>query len=99
VASQIIGFYLSIAFELTGNAFYESLHTYLPTTIAASLPSQYEQGLLPSVAGRLFTLILGPGSGVPSQASAAILVGTYIVVAVSVALAYFKWADVARRVG
>jgi ABC-2 type transport system permease protein len=98
VASQIIGFYLSIAFELTGNVFYESLHAYLPTTIAATLPSQYEQGLLPSAAGRLFSLILGPGSGVPSEASAAILVGTYLVIATSVALAYFRWADVARRI-
>ena len=99
VSSQIIGLYLSIAFELTGDVFYESLHTYLPTTIAGSLPSQYEQSLLPSAAGRLFTLILGPGAGVPSQAAAAILVGTYFVVAVSIALAYFRRADVARRVG
>ncbi len=98
VASQIIGTYLSIAYELTGNTFYETIHIYLPTTLAGSLPPQYEQSLLPSAAGRLFQLILGPAGGTPSEASAAILVGVYLVVASSVALAYFRWADVARRV-
>lgn len=99
VASQIIATYLSIAYELTGNSFYSTVHTYLPTTLAGSLPPQYEQSLLPSSAGRLFQLVLGPAQGVPSEASAAVLVGVYFVVAASVALAYFRWADVARRVG
>jgi ABC-2 type transport system permease protein len=99
VASQIIGVYLSLAYELTGNTFYRAIHVYLPTTIAGSLPPQYEQSLLPSSAGRLFQLILGPAGGTPSEASAAILVGAYFLVAGSVALAYFRWADVARRVG
>ncbi|HLQ07309.1 MAG TPA: ABC transporter permease [Nitrososphaerales archaeon] len=98
VASQIIGTYLSIAYELTGNTFYESIHIYLPTTLAGSLPPQYEQSLLPSAATRLFQLILGPAGGTPSVASAAILVGVYLIVTSSVALAYFRWADVARRV-
>jgi len=98
VASQIIGTYLSIAYELTGNAFYQTIHVYLPTTIAGSLPPLYEQSLLPSSAGRLFQLILGPAGGTPSEASAALLVGAYLVVTTAVALAYFRWADVARRV-
>src|SRR5713101_257117 len=98
VASQIIGTYLSIAYELTGNTFYESIHIYLPTTLAGSLPPQYEQSLLPSAATRLFQLILGPAGGTPSVASAAILVGVYLIVSSSVALAYFRWADVAGRV-
>jgi ABC-2 type transport system permease protein len=98
VSSQIIGTYLSIAYELTGNAFYQTIHIYLPTTLAGSLPPQYEQPLLPSSAGRLFQLILGPAGGTPSEASAALLVGAYLVIATAVALAYFRWADVARRV-
>ena len=98
VASQIVGTYLSIAYELTGNTFYSTIHTYLPTTLAGSLPPQYEQSVLPSVAGRIFELLLGPASGVPSEAVAAFLVGVYFVVAVSIALAYFSWADVSRRV-
>jgi ABC-2 type transport system permease protein len=98
VASQIIGTYLSIAFELTGNTFYETIHVYLPTTLAGSLPPQYEQSLLPSAAARLFQLILGPAGGTPTEVSAAVLIGIYLVVASSVALAYFRWADVARRV-
>ena len=98
VASQIIGTYLSIAYELTGNTFYETIHVYLPTTLSGSLPPQYEQPLLPSAAGRLFDLILGPASGTPSAASAAILVGAYLAITTTVALAYFRWADVARRV-
>lgn len=98
VASEIIGTYLSIAYDLTGNAFYEAVHTYLPTTLAGALPPQYEQPLLPSLSGRVFQLILGPAVGVPSEALAALLVGVYLIVAVSVAFAYFRWADVARRV-
>jgi ABC-2 type transport system permease protein len=98
VASQIIGTYLSIAYELTGNTFYEAVHVYLPTTLAGSIPPQYEQPLLPSSAGRLFELILGPAGGTPSEATAAILVGVYLVVAVSLSLSYFRWADVAKRV-
>jgi ABC-2 type transport system permease protein len=98
VASQIIGTYLSIAYEFTGNSFYETIHAYLPTTLAGSIPPQYEQSLLPSAAGRLFQLILGPAIGTLSEASAAILVGVYFVVAVSVAFGYFRWADVAKRV-
>jgi len=98
VASQIIGTYLSIAYELTGNGFYETIHVYLPTTLAGSLPPQYEQSLLPSAAGRLFQLILGPTMGVPSEASSAVMVGAYFATATAVAFAYFRWADVARRV-
>jgi ABC-2 type transport system permease protein len=98
VASQIVGTYLSIAYELTGNSFYSTIHTYLPTTLAGSLPPQYEQSVLPSVAGRVFELLLGPAGGVPSEAVSVLLVGAFFVVAVSVALAYFRWADVSRRV-
>ena len=98
VASQIIGEYLLLAYRLTGNAFYEAVHVYLPTTLAGSLPTEYEQGVLPSEAGRLFQLILGPAGGTPPEALAAILVAVYFVVAGSIAFAYFRWADVARRV-
>ena len=98
VSSQIIGTYLQVAFELTGKTFYEDIHVYLPTTVAGSLPPQFEQGMLPSSAGRLFGLILGPPGGTPSEAAAALMVGIYLIVATSVALAYFRWADVSRRV-
>jgi ABC-2 type transport system permease protein len=98
VASQIVGTYLSIAYGLTGNAFYSMLHTYLPTTLAGSLPTQYEQSVLPSSTGRIFELILGPSAGIPSEALAATLILVYFAVAVSVALAYFRWADVSRRI-
>jgi ABC-2 type transport system permease protein len=98
VTSQIVGTYLSIAYELTGTAFYLTLHMYLPTTIAGSLPPQYAQPLLPGSTGRLFQLILGPAGGTPTEASGALLVAVYLAVATSVALGYFRWADVARRV-
>jgi ABC-2 type transport system permease protein len=98
IASQIIGTYLSIAYELTGDAFYSTIHAYLPTTIAGSLPPQYEEPFLPSAAGRIFDLILGPSSGIPSEAVATLLIATYFVVALAVALTYFSWADVSRRV-
>jgi ABC-2 type transport system permease protein len=98
VSSQIIGTYLQVAYELTGKAFYQTIHVYLPTTVAGSLPPQFEQGLLPSSTSRLFDLVLGPAGGTPSEASAAVMVGVYFVVASAVALGYFRWADVSRRV-
>lgn len=98
VTSQIVGTYLSIAYELTGTSLYLTIHTFLPTTIAGSLPPQYAQPLLPGSAARLFQLILGPAGGTPPEASGALLVAVYFVVTTSVALAYFRWADVARRV-
>lgn len=98
VSSQIIGTYLSIAYELTGSKLYETVHMYLPTTVAGSLPTQYEQGLLPGSTGRLFQLILGPPGGVPSEASAAFVIAAYAAVAVSISLAFFEWADVSKRI-
>ena len=98
VSSEIIGTYLSIAYDLTGNAFYQHVHTYLPTTLAGAIPPQYEQSLLPSAAGKLFDLILGSSGGTPSEALAAVLVAAYFIVATGVAMAYFRWADVSRRV-
>ena len=98
VSSQIIGTYLQVAFELTGKDLYQTIHVYLPTTVAGSLPPQYEQQLLPSSAGRLFQLILGPAGGTPSEASAAVMIAIYFLVASAAALAYFNRADVSRRV-
>jgi len=98
VSSQIIGSYLQLAYEITGKAFYESIHVYLPTTVVGSLPLQYEQGLLPSSTGKLFSEILGPAGGTPSELSAALMVAVYFLVAGGIALAYFTTADVARRV-
>ena len=98
VSSQIIGSYLQLAYEITGKTFYESIHVYLPTTVVGSLPLQYEQGLLPSSTGRLFSMILGPAGGTPSELSAALMIATYFLVAGGVALVYFRTADVARRV-
>jgi len=98
VSSQIIGSYLQLAYEITGKAFYESIHVYLPTTVVGSLPLQYEQALLPSSTGRLFDLILGPAGGTPGELSAALMVATYFFVAGGIALVYFRTADVARRV-
>ena len=98
VSSQIVGTYLSIAYGLTGKALYLTIHMYLPTTIAGSIPPQYAQPLLPGSTTRLFQLILGPAGGTLPEASGALLVAAYFAVAASVALAYFRWADVARRV-
>ncbi len=98
VSSQIVGTYLSIAYGLTGKALYLNIHMYLPTTISGSIPPQYAQPLLPGSTAKLFQLILGPAGGTLPEASGALLVAIYFVVAASVALAYFRWADVSRRV-
>lgn len=98
VSSQIVGTYLSIAYGLTGKQLYLTIHMYLPTTIAGSIPPQYAQPLLPASTAKLFQLILGPAGGTLPETSGALLVAVYFVVAASVALAYFRWADVSRRV-
>jgi ABC-2 type transport system permease protein len=98
VSSQIVGTYLDLAYELSGKTIYQTVHVYLPTTIAGSLPPQYEQGLLPSSAGKLFQLVLGSAGGVPSEALAAAMIAAYLVVAAGGGLAYFSRADVSRRV-
>lgn len=98
VSSQIIGTYLSLAYELTGKPLYQTIHVYLPTTIAGSLPSLYEQQLLPGSAQQIFQYILGPGGGTPSEGAAAVLIAVYFFASVSVGLVYFRHADVARRV-
>ncbi|MGP8125863.1 MAG: ABC transporter permease [Nitrososphaerales archaeon] len=98
ISSQIIGTYLDLAYELSGKAIYQAIHVYLPTTVAGSLPPQYEQGMLPNSTGRLFQLVLGSSGGVPGEASAAAIIAVYLVVATGVALVYFRWADVSRRV-
>jgi ABC-2 type transport system permease protein len=98
VASQIIGTYLVVAFDLTGRQVYQMVHVYLPTTVAGSFPPQLEQGLLPSLAGRIFELILGPAGGTPSEASAAVMIAAYFLVTVGVGVAYFTRSDVSRRV-
>lgn len=98
LASQIIGQYLLFAFELTGNTYYEMIHIYLPTTLAGSLPPQFEKAFLPSSTSRLFSLILGPPGGTPTTTTSVIFVAVYLVIATSVAFGYFRWADVARRV-
>lgn len=98
VTSQIIGFYLTFAYELTGKAFYQTIHVYLPTTIAGSLPPQYAQPLLPTETRRVFELVLGPGGGTPTEVVAIGLIGIYFLAAFAVALGYFRHVDVARKV-
>jgi ABC-2 type transport system permease protein len=97
-SSDIVGTYLSIAYSFTGKAVYLTIRMYLPTTIAGSIPPQYTQPLLPSSTARLLELIVGPAGGSLPEASGALLVAIYFAVAFSVALVYFRWADVSRRV-
>ena len=97
-SSDIMGTYLSIAYGLTGKAVYLTIRMYLPTTIVGSIPPQYTQPLLPGSAAKLIELIGGPAGGSLPEASGALLVAAYFAVGFSVALAYFRWADVSRRV-
>ena len=47
--SEIIGFYMTLIYNLTGNEFYRAAEIYLPTSPVSSLPSQYVISGLPSV--------------------------------------------------
>lgn len=98
VSSEIIGVYLSLAYDLTGKAIYQTVHAYLPTIVAGSLPSLYAEPLLPSGTSIILGLIAGSGSGTLSLGQGSLLVATYFVAAFSVAIVYFLSADVSRRV-
>jgi ABC-2 type transport system permease protein len=97
-SSQIIGFYTSFVYQLTGREFYRTIYLYLPTSPVNSLPLQYATGHLPTQTQALFQFFNGTGLLEPTIELSVLLLGGYIIVAVGVALAYFRYADVSRRV-
>jgi ABC-2 type transport system permease protein len=97
-SSQIIGVYLSIIYQLTGKDLYRSVHILLPTAAVDSIPLQYALPRLPSDVQLIFRFLGGGSIVEPTLEFSALIIGTYFLVASFVALSYFWYADVSRRV-
>jgi len=95
--SQILGVYLGIVYELTGQETFKAVSLYLPTTPVDSLPLLLAQPRLPSAVGELFRLG-GIGAAETSVWFSALLIAAYSVAAVVIAAAYFGRVDVAKRI-
>ena len=95
--SQIMGIYLAIVYELTGQVTFKTISLYLPTSPVDSLPLLLAQPRLPGAVGELFRLG-GLGASESSVWFSALLIVAYAVSAVVIALAYFRRVDVAKKV-
>jgi hypothetical protein len=86
-------------YDVTGKAVYKTVQTYLPTSPASSLPVQYALPRLPQSLSTLSTSLRFFNASTPVATislSIEILLA-YIVVAVTIAVAYFSYADVSRK--
>jgi ABC-2 type transport system permease protein len=95
--SQILGIYLNLIFTLTGGEIYKIANLYLPTSPVDSLPLLLAEPSFPSTVLTLFRF----GGATPVETSvpmSAVLIAGYALGAVLVSLAYFRRADVAKRV-
>jgi ABC-2 type transport system permease protein len=95
--SQILGIYLNLIFTLTGGDVYKLANLYLPTSPVDSLPLLLAEPSFPSAVLTLFRF----GGATPVETSipmSAALIVAYALGAVLVSLAYFRKADVSKRV-
>jgi ABC-2 type transport system permease protein len=95
--SEIIGIYLDIIYNLTGDAIYKTASLYLPTSPVDSLPLLVSEPNFPSTVLTLFRV----GGTTPVETSilvSALLIAAYAITTVVIALAYFLRMDVAKRV-
>jgi ABC-2 type transport system permease protein len=94
--SYIVGIYLRLIYTLTGDALYQNVQLYLPTTPVSSLPLLIAQPL-PAPAQTLLRF-LGISSAESSIPLSVGIIAIYAIAALGIARAYFNWADVAKRV-
>ncbi|MDG6925620.1 MAG: ABC transporter permease [Nitrososphaerota archaeon] len=95
--SEVAGIVLRAIYGITGNAFYQQINVFLPTTPVTSLPLQVGLPGLPAGAKFILSFI---GSG-PTETSLTFslgLIALYALAATLIARSYFNLADVAKRV-
>jgi ABC-2 type transport system permease protein len=97
LTSEIIGAFLDFFYTLTGNDFYRSVNSYLPTSPVDSLPLLLARPNFPGVVSTIFRAGLATPVE-PSPLVSALLIAGYAVSAVLIALVYFSRMDVAKRV-
>ena len=95
--SQIVGIYLSIVSELTGQTSFRVASFFLPTSPVDSLPLLLAEPNFPGLVGTLLRLG-GVGAVETSVWFSAALIATYSAAAVMVAVAYFGRVDIAKRI-
>ena len=98
-SSYIISAFLGAIYDATGKELYKTVQIYLPTSPAGSLPILYALPKLPISSSILSTALRFFNTSTPvSSISLAIeILLAYTVIAVSIAVAYFLYADVSRK--
>jgi ABC-2 type transport system permease protein len=99
-ASLIINVYMGVIYDITGDALYNSLRYYLPTSPADSLPVQYLMNNLPSISNLRFISLLVGGTGVvePSIEYSIVLILVYVIAGIAIASLYFSRADISKKI-
>ena len=95
--SQIVGIYLTVIFNLTGQAIFKTASLYLPTSPVDSLPVLLAEPRLPGTVQLLFRLG-DVGAVETSAALSAVLIAAYSVCAIAIAIAYFSKVDIAKKI-
>ncbi len=95
--SQIVGVYLTVIYDLTGQAMFKTASLYLPTSPVDSLPLLLAEPRLPDTVQFLFKL--GDVGAVETSAVlSAVLIALYSVSAIVIAVTYFSRVDIAKRI-
>jgi len=95
-SSYIISAFLGIVYEITGKEIYKTVEIYLPTSPASSLPIQYAFPKLPS---RLSTVLrfINTSTAVPTINLSIEILLVYTIITGAIAIAYFLYADISRK--
>lgn len=95
--SYIVGIYLRLIYQLTGDSLYQSVSLYLPTTPVSSLPLLVGQPQLPADAVTILREV-GVSSSETSIPFSLGLIILYALIALLIARTYFNRADVSKKV-
>jgi ABC-2 type transport system permease protein len=96
-SSIIIGAYMGLIYMLTGKALYNTIHIYLPTSAADSLPVQYAVPLLPASASTILQFVGTGDTVVPTLGLSVEILLAYAVPAILIAAVYFWFSDISRK--
>jgi len=95
--SYIVGLYLRVIFEFTGDPLYQTFSLYLPTTPVSSLPLLLGQSQLPASAVSILQA-LGVATAEKSALFSVALIAVYALCAFGAARTYFNRVDVSKKV-
>lgn len=96
-SSIIIGAYMGLIYTLTGKPLYNTVHVYLPTSAADSLPILYVTPQLPSSASSILDFVGSGNAVVPTLGLSVEILLAYAIPAVLIAAIYFWFSDISRK--